>query len=229
MSDRPIIFSAPMVLAILAGRKSQTRRVLEPQPEHLQVYDWKGNRLHDSEYRHWCWKGHVGADNWDDITTQLRPALPYAVGDRLWVREAWAPVNNDGDRWIDYRATPRLPGSVKRAAGWDNAPDDPEALRWRSPIHMPRSASRFTLTVTDVRVQRLQDISAADSIAEGVECDTCRAMNHSACNGRGCFASLAEYRALWTRLHGPNSWDANPWVTATTFTAERRNIDGGAT
>lgn len=90
--------------------------------------------------------------------------------------------------------------------------------------------SRFDLTliVTEVRVQRLQDISAADSIAEGVECDTCTAMGQSACHGRGCFASIDAYRHLWNSLHGPDAWGANPWVVAVGFTVETKNIDNGA-
>jgi len=102
-----------------------------------------------------------------------------------------------------------------------------QELKWNPSIHMPRWASRLTLTVTDVRVQRLQDISAADSIAEGVECETCAAMAQSACHGKGCFSSLADFRALWNSLHGPDAWDANPWVVALTFTVEQRNIDAG--
>lgn len=216
MAERPIDFRPWEVQATIAGRKIQTRRVLKPQPEHLQVYDWKGNRLHDSEYRHWCWKGHVGVDNWDDITAQLRPALPYAVGDRLWVREA---VRRAPDLWC-YSAD-------GAEVGWPGRRDLANRERNNlSPIHLPRSASRLTLTVTDVRVQRVQDISEADAIAEGLEWVS------PTWGVAGIAASWSadprhSYRAIWESLHGPGSWDANPWVAATTFTAERRNIDGG--
>ena len=87
VKERPILFSAPMVKALLAGTKTQTRRLMKPQPEHLQRYE-HGRTLYDGTYRRWCWKHTVGADHCDGITQQLRHACPYGVaGDRLWVRE----------------------------------------------------------------------------------------------------------------------------------------------
>lgn len=138
--------------------------------------------------------------------------LRYAVGDRLWVREThyvWSAGNRDGTgRRISYRAT---------------EPDAPTG--WTVSIHMPRWASRLTLTVTGVKVERLNGISAADTIAEGVECETCVAMRQSACNGRGCFASIQAFRDLWNSINGPTAWEANPWVVAATFTVGKHNID----
>lgn len=195
MADRPIIFSGPMVQALLAGRKSQTRRVLKPQPTGPVVY-------HQTLTSGMC----VG----------LEREPPYAPGDRLYVREA---IDKASDRdGVFYRAD------------YEAQHGDATGLGWRPSIHMPRWASRLTLTVTEVRVQRLQEISAGDSIAEGVECETCTAMGQSACHGRGCFASIDAYRTLWNSLHGPDAWDANPWVVALTFNVKRGNIDqiGGA-
>ena len=155
-------------------------------------------------------------DNWmicifnfdDDQFRRHAPMLcPYAPGDRLYVREAHKLI----DRHCDYRA--------------DWPEENQRFFNWRPSIHMPRWASRLTLTVTDVLVQRLQDISAADSIAEGVECETCAAMGQSACHGRGCFASIDAYRTLWNSLHGPAAWDANPWCVAVSFTVQHGNID----
>lgn len=208
MADRPIIFSGPMVQALLAGRKSQTRRVLKPQPTGPVVY-------HQTLTSGMC----VG----------LEREPPYAPGDRLYVREAhslWADAESaQAAQLIEGTNDP----CIYRA---DYKPEtDSEAMGgsgWRPSIHMPRWASRLTLTVTEVRVQRLQEISAADSIAEGVECDTCTAMGQSACHGRGCFASIDAYRHLWNSLHGPDAWGANPWVVAVGFTVETKNIDNGA-
>ncbi|RWD00128.1 MAG: hypothetical protein EOS58_30575 [Mesorhizobium sp.] len=252
MTDRPILFSAPMVRALLAGTKFQTRRVLSPQPEHLQVYDWKGKRLHDSEYRHWCWKGHVGADNWDDITAQLRPFLPYAAGDRLYVREAWkthaayddiSPAAMGGDEPILYDAD-----GAHQTWGY---PAISKIGRFRQGMHMPRWASRLTLTVTEVRVQRLQEISEADATAEGivrvggyVDCDgdprldgqpyTCDAYHHDASTVlteddlRSCAGSARwAYRSLWDKLNADRGygWKTNPWVCAVSFNVIKQNID----
>jgi hypothetical protein len=203
MTDRPIIFSALMVRALLDGRKTQTRRVLGKTRGRVNIFNaeiaWADSYVMDP-----------GNAEWRARYT------PYAPGDRLYVREA---IDKASDRdGVFYRAD------------YEAQHGDATGLGWRPSIHMPRWASRLTLTVTEVRVQRLQEISAGDSIAEGVECETCTAMGQSACHGRGCFASIDAYRTLWNSLHGPDAWDANPWVVALTFNVKRGNIDqiGGA-
>lgn len=211
MADKPIIFSAAMVQALLAGRKSQTRRLLKPQP--IANGFWR-----DKPRPEPCgW----GQEQWDKIYSGEFPdgfrcaqSLPYDTGDRLWVREAWRvglayddmkPSALMGDEIVDYLAT-------TTTASWSMG-------RKRSPIHMPRWASRLTLTVTDVRVERLQDISEADAIAEG---------------GKAFFdeenpemMGIVDFRRIWNSIHGPEAWAANPWVVALTFRVEHRNIDDG--
>ena len=218
MKDHPILFSGAMVRALLAGTKTQTRRVIKPQPEHLQVYDWKGKRLHDSEYRHWCWKGHVGADNWDDITAQLGPFLPYQTGDQLYVRETW--VHTGAGVWTVADAM-RWPGRSQiryRADG--QGPAD----QWFPSIHMPRWASRITLTVTNVRIERVQDISEEDANAEGAEPTTCA---NAEPPQDGFPSHRSGFALLWNSLNAARGygWDANPWVVAVTFATHLRNID----
>lgn len=211
MTDRPIIFSAPMVKALLDGRKTQDRRVLKPQPTPC------GGKLPGAIYQddfYWPLSGGHGIVSCKPFppSTYLEAhPLPYAIGDRLWVREAWA---HDEPCAVQYRAGPHVA-------------DDAVGVRWRSPIYMPRWASRLTLTVTDVLVQRLQDISTTDVIEEGVSLPWVAG---------GTLALMAQgiakdgYRALWNSLHGPEAWDANPWIVALTFTVQRGNIDqiGGA-
>lgn len=198
MTDRPIIFSAPMVRALLDGRKTQTRRVLKPSRSITRLgYTDPLLRLDVLDGALWWWDGvheRVGASQ----------PYPYATGDRLWVREAVCWVSAWGWR---YRAD-NDDLADKRESG--------EVGRWRSPIHMPRSASRITLTVTDVMVQRLQEISERDARDEGVDHTWPRI-------GRDAFCDL------WNSLHGPDAWDANPWVAALTFTVDRRNIDAQET
>jgi hypothetical protein len=140
--------------------------------------------------------------------------LPYAVGgatgedtkvhcpfgypgDRLWVCETWAPER-------ERTGCPDDTGTLYRATdpGWD---DEDTGLRWRPSIFMPRTASRILLKITDVRVQRLQDISQYDARAEGYT-------PHS-------YPLLPKiwFRHTWSSIHGDSSWDANPWVWALTF------------
>lgn len=187
MADRPIIFSDAMVRAILDGSKTQTRRVIKPQPRH----------------------GICMAATLE--------------GDRLWVREAWAVWLAADLPCISYRSScgtgkdglPEIhPITPERYFRYERKTK--KAPMWRSPIHMPRWASRITLTVTDVRVQRVQEISEADAWAEGVQARGCTRWESE---GRDRFAGL------WEQIHGEGSWDANPWVAAITFTAEARNID----
>lgn len=201
MAEKPIIFSGPMVRAILDGRKTMTRRILKPQPKEPVCVNgvWYDRA-----------KGGDGKP--------LR--LPYAVGDRLWVRETWAMAceldenDNPASEMLNYYRADGEPFSR-----WLD-PDTGkwrDGIKWRSPIHMPRWASRITLIVTAVKVERVQDICGADTIAEGVQCDTCEAMKVSACHDSGCFASRQLFRDLWSTIHGPGAWDRNDWVAAISF------------
>jgi len=238
MADKPILFSAPMVKALFAGTKTQTRRILKPHPQ-----------LISDDYLYWIAEdGKCHEPRW-------------RVGDRIWVREAWRPgAWREGHIAVDYRATPeenRTPwldvpetkwediwikisneardaidakrGSVREIGDgftWDRG-DSP--CRWRTSIFMPRYASRLTLTVTDVRVQRLQDISAPDAVAEGIAWRSALVDGDmpGACYGQeGEFEyPEAAYAALWDAINGPGAWDANPFVVALTFSVEHRNID----
>ena len=198
MSDLPKIFSAPMVNALLEGRKTQTRRVLNPQPAHDVAYVTLANGR-------WVASDAFGHGYLVNV--------PYAVGDRLWVKEPIDKVSEPGDVFYraDYEA--EYGGSAK-------------GLGWRSARYMPRWASRLTLTVTDVRVQRLHDISEADAVAEGIE------PKWHAYTGYGKQADVLmspydSFASLWISIHNTNAWDANPWVVALTFTVEKRNIDAG--
>jgi hypothetical protein len=212
MTDRPIIFSAAMVRALLEGRKTQTRRIYKvPAGSYVE-------------------QGRVWAMT--DGCAYGDKALPYAPGDRLYVREAHALWADDESR----RAAQLIEGSddpcIYRADFHDGA--DCLAMggdRWRPSIHMPRWASRITLTVTEVRVQRLQDISEADAVAEGIQKGepTGELSRLLGCvwgfDGFRYSNPVVAYRDLWNSLHGPDAWDANPWVVAVSFTVERRNID----
>ncbi|MEN0039834.1 MAG: hypothetical protein AAF764_00715 [Pseudomonadota bacterium] len=199
MTDRPILFSAPMVRALLAGRKTQTRRVAKFQPSD------KADR--------------------DVATAVCWPKT--AEGDRLWVREAFADANDHGVETILYRADGHrvefdlfdvnpedLPNSYDFAT-WAAALEAGVEGRWRPSIFMPRWASRLTLVVTDVRVQRLCDIDGLDAIAEGV----------TRVEGEAPWRS---FKHLWDSLNAARGfgWVENPWVVATTFTVQHGNIDG---
>jgi len=188
VTAKPIIFSAPMIVALLRGTKAQTRRVLKPQPD--QDSDPSGKRDWGAVNRYGYW----------GKAAEIRPYLP---GDRLWVREGFAIQKGGG---VIFRADhPDADFSAPLGA----------VGSWRPSIHMPRWASRLTLIVTDVRVQRLQEISRGDAMEEGCP-----------------FANMADgpnprdwYRDIWNDIHGPDAWDANPWVAAISFETRRYNID----
>lgn len=247
MTDRPTIFSAPMVRALLEGSKTQERRILKPQP----FIDAMGNAVWGK------WNFGQNARNEPHIDhikdcNLPRHRFPFRVGDRLWVREAFLPdpprgfppwdENHMSDVEWDGCGCPldgvpmafRDPSYCiyKCDEKWADAQD----WKWRSPIHMPRWASRLTLTVTDVRVQRLQDMegqhpSESDAIAEGVnkihhgDGDYYYSAFRNEPHPKNWCDPTDAFRELWNGLHGPDAWDANPWVAALTFTVERRNID----
>jgi len=203
MADRPIIFSGPMVRALLEGRKTQTRRVLKPQPE-----------VHPDGC--WSWKARNGAfcgasgTRISGFAESARFHCRIQPGDRLWVREAFSYDRLDVDR--DGTLPP-----------WYWADGNPEYGDWSKPkpsIHMPRWASRLTLIVTDVRVQRLQDISEADAMAEGAEPILLPSDGGSAPHVEGV-------RQIWDSLNAKRGfgWDDNPWIVALTFDVIKANID----
>ncbi|WP_278495554.1 hypothetical protein [Pantoea vagans] len=212
MRERPIIFNADMVRAVLDGRKTQTRRIMRVQPESnqcglLRITD--STKRSDIDKYHWAESNATG--------THARSALfscPFGtVGDRLWVRETWSDVNLEGSAAVAYRADEGLRGLTNDNDDGDE--DDPRLEKysfanwypdlisgaegiWRPSIHMPRWASRITLEITGVRVERLQDISAADMQAEGMRW-------------------REEFPCLWQTLYGEESWQANPWVWVVEF------------
>lgn len=223
MTDRPIIFSASMVRALLAGRKTQTRRIINPQPETFEV---DGRECDVSAV-------HVEGDNVPRIALGrclTGQKLPYAVGDRLYVRENFQLLS-----FGDYQPTKVQPADVRFAAT-DPCADlsaDDRGYPWRPCIHMPRWASRITLLVDDVRVQRLQDISEADAIAEGIQQLPAEGPHRGGLpyfavergDGSGRVSATQAFAALWESLHGPDAWTANPWVLAITFRVQLGNID----
>lgn len=240
MTDRPIIFSARMVRALLAGRKTQTRRIIKPRA-------WNSARdkvniaiASDAHY------GQGADGRWYYAFDHPRggPLTAYTsrhdVGDRLYVRENWrvSPEACEGWHpdemrgWIDYQAGGSLEvvapsfDAVEKATflkseehDWDFIPS-----RYRPCIHMPRWSSRLTLTVEGVRVQRVQAISEADAIAEGV--DPCRTGRRGFSTEPG-YENRVGFALLWNGLHVETStrWEDNPWVVALTFRVERGNID----
>lgn len=207
MTDRPIIFSAPMVRALLEGRKTQTRRLIKPQP----IWDYGALGIEDKAGR-WIFCANTERGFADGLP-RSRFKMPYAPGDRLYVRETWSAMMNGGWTIADARRRMFNEKIVYRADGRGYEEGD----GWWSSIHMPREFSRLTLTVTEVRVQRLQGISAEDCTAEGIpfEPDALAPAEWS----------ISRFADLWNSLHAPDAWDANPWVVALTFTVQHGNID----
>lgn len=204
MSDRPIMFSAAMTLALLSGEKKQTRRLAWRECKPGKVGVRNTGRAADD-----------GSGIWENPSSWQQAK----AGDRLWVREAWG-INDY--RYIDTIPKQRPDDLEQDHIVYFATENDAEILnemRRRSSIHMPRWASRLTLTVTDVRVQRLQEITSRDCYAEGI---------HPIGPEHHPEIPRNEFRDLWNGLHGPLAWEANPEVVALTFTVERRNIDAVA-
>lgn len=225
MKERPIIFSAPMVRALLDGSKSQTRRVVKPLPIIL-------NRETNSL--------EVDDRNIANGRFAKQVACPYGQpGDRLWVRETfqYRGASYDG-HGIEDSEWFRCYGVDGAADNWDpdyphgwypthhmnvkkldaaGEQEDEGVTGWvtrRIPsIHMPRWASRITLEVTAVRVERLQDISEADAMAEGIDKESLASYKRAGVDRPAGFA----YREIWESINGPYSWDATPWVWVIEF------------
>ena len=208
MKERPILFSAAMVRAILAGKKTQTRRIVKPQPSNVCTDYWRVvASTRRSMIDTWIPRGGVPNEFGEFPKRGKHVRCPYGVpGDRLWVRECWGlfdtqPSDGPDRAHVFYRAT-------------DGNRRELRYQLWRSSIHMPRWASRITLEVVAVRVERLQDISNNDAIAEG--CNGERWLDPDGSEGRGV-EPWEQFRELWESINGTESWSANPWVWVVEF------------
>ena len=218
--DRPIPFSEAEVRAILEGRKTQTRRVAKPPPKAVFLPDDQ-------------WKIDVdepGTAYMDDESGRLRITCPYGQpGDQMWLRETWALVHNweeDGiDDWEGAipKDRPISPSAqVWHKAGHLRSSDTVEdrGFRWRPSIHMPRWASRITLEITRVRVERVQDITEADAKAEGVSPVMVDSGGFTQWDAPIDIPDYIEpFADLWDKLNAPrgHGWSVNPWVWVIDF------------
>ena len=200
---KPILFSGPMVQAILAGRKTMTRRVLKPA-KGATIADCKPTGV------------KVGIAEIHALPLEKLSLPKYKVGDLLWVREAWRTESNDCDIWAPSKLGGGETILFEADANWK---DNKSVGRLRASMHMPRWASRITLEVTAVKVERLKDISEDDARAEGCEP---AAAHLPDVRGEGYPLHRVElwkegFSELWESINGPGSWGANPWVAAYSF------------
>ena len=192
MKEKPILFSGPMIRAILANTKTQMRRIFKPDRMtwdangRYTTYAMRGGELSTTG------SGPFKPSSWLHYCPYGQP------GDRLWVRESFARV-------------PTACGSedIVFAADYQDGSDRAAGVRYTPSIHMPRAVSRITLEITGVRVERLQDISRGDAMAEGCP-----------------FPNMAQgpdprdwYAELWGAINGPDSWAENPWAWVVEFKA----------
>jgi len=228
MKERPILFSGPMVRAILEGRKTVTRRVMKPQPTvcnrpGLDPGHWWPSRAHQ-HMLHVENELQNGEGGWEGLAEH---ACPYGeTGDRLWVRETWIPdPEDDGSwgymQWSGCKGSPltdipkrfQKPEHCIHRATWSGSD-----LLWRPSIHMPRWACRILLEITAVRVERLQDISGDQAEAEGVDSSMCRQFLETSPSRHECNEAVIHgFAGLWASINGDDSWRANPWVWVVEF------------
>lgn len=221
MSERPIIFSAPMVRAILDGRKTQTRRVMNPQP----VPDPHATGKHWWECA--AVRSMVEVEDWMQDPrdpSQCYFFCPYGrPSDRLWVREAW---RCHGGREYEYQ---RNRNAVIYRADDDGSTRYDRTHDWRNALFMPRWASRLLLEVVSVRVERVQEITPHDVIDEGFDDPSWwREFRNS--DGRELIredSALIAFEDTWNDLNAKRGygWASNPWV----WVIEFRRVEGGAT
>ncbi|WP_211843735.1 ASCH domain-containing protein [Raoultella ornithinolytica] len=217
MIERGMIFNGEMVRAILDGRKTQTRRIMAPQPAddiersafpNPDAIGWKSSLKHKygSTTAHFC---------------------PFGtIGDRIWVRETFRVHSRATDvATLVYKAsernswteqTHRVPVAVC------NKPATPE--KWTPSLHMPRWASRILLEITDVRVERINSISQEDAQAEGLELTGWRPTYSDPDSGGEVMTPYDNFAELWSSIYGDESWQANPWV----WVIEFKRVEGGA-
>ena len=220
MKEHPILFSTPMVQAILNGRKTQTRRIINPQPRcsdnHISLgYDPDQVKWAKESFRPVLSKGFLYCGNCGEYvkfnTMGLR--VPYGqVGDILWVRETWMPLTK---------------GFMYKADGLHN-PKSP-MIKWKPSIFMPKEVCRIKLLVKNIRVERLQGITESDAIAEGIHPDAGGWKSYEIIHSgkhKGEVnphtvvpnkSPITSYKELWESINGLSSWDINPLVWVIEF------------
>lgn len=221
MKERPILFNAAMVRAILSGKKTQTRRAAKVEI-YMGIEGISGPRIGKYSTVHFLDREH-------GLSGAIE-ACPYGqVGDRLWVRETWMPDAPRDGTWADVafygcKSSPlsaipeayRKPEHCLFRSTWDGQ----ELVGWKPSIHMPRWASRITLEITGVRVERLNEISEEDARAEGITDGGCLNCGNSETDC-GCLNPLPDARDsfihLWQSINDEGSWTANPWVWVLEF------------
>ncbi|HDS1728219.1 TPA: hypothetical protein QEM47_000942 [Pseudomonas putida] len=213
VKERPILFSGPMVRAILEGRKTVTRRPIKPSMRGFDI----SFELHQQEDGSWRPMHTFDESSMDDQGTEHPIACPYGqIGDRLWVREAWAQINvaqAPGESWVVYREC-------------DNRTD--YGGPWKPSIHMRRRDSRILLEITDVRVERLQDGEGETDFESRYVAEGINRIHHgdgehyyhpfkSEPGPRNWVDPFDAWRELWASINGADSWNANPWVWVVEF------------
>ncbi|EMQ4303683.1 hypothetical protein WG886_004389 [Yersinia enterocolitica] len=199
MNEKPILFNAEMVNAILSGRKTQTRRIISEKTLHLFGVAASAGECHPIEL---C--DQRSQSYYLDFCPLGKP------GDQLWVREAFA-TGLCTESTLAYRATHK-PEDLEE--GWG------ETIKWTPSIHMPRWASRINLLITGVRVERLNDISEQDAISEGLECYVDDGVPYYGPFNNGDCRPDVVFRGLWDSIYGKKegeNWQANPWVWVINF------------
>lgn len=232
MTERPILFSGPMVNAILEGRKTQTRRVAKFKPLedglNLSFSGLVAKHAHGTDK---AWMLY-NSGTWEPRTHPLKSPYGNECG-KLWVRETWAQSDHDGR--IFYRADAdgddSVPYLVDGAGGLGGGVGNFKTDRWHPSIFLPRKHSRINLSVVDVRIERLHAITLSDACAEGVDegwqtCGTCRGTgthpygSECSCDGgqEWMYDELESYRRLWDHINGKTyPWESNPWVWVVAF------------
>lgn len=215
MKARPILFSGEMVRALLEGRKTQTRRIIK---DDLWVNLFYGELTDD------------GMPWVENPNTGYRGPIRCPYGqpdDLLWVRETFGIGYDDGDDgysaipWTG--SDPKRDGKVFYRASFNENPEEGR-LPWKPSIHMPRWASRLTLRITDVRVERVQDISRDDAVAEGCV-SPLKGTELEGVPGDYVADERTSFAQLWSRINGRESWQANPWVWVVQFEVIHANVD----
>lgn len=210
--EKPIIFSPAMVEAIMSGRKTQTRRVIKPQPpgegyELWTLMSTTGPRKNEGKL-HWVKPDQERLNFIDD--QYIFFTCPYGhIGDKLWVRERWAYIGDQNWQDASFDDWGNL---------WHYATAEQDArdqLKWKPSIHMPRRFARLILEVKDIRIEKLQDISESDAINEGIESQ--RGIYKDYLTEKFYRKPYQSFETLWCKINGQKSWQSNPWVWVVEF------------